>query len=698
MKKPPDKYRTMRCSLKSVSKDDFNMNKLSDAMIRTNKIIIHTYQFMRLWILNKYHSKLVIPIINEDLIRMVFKSLVKDSQGPKPKGTNLVYYNEFTEFYNNTYKLLNYGTKIDGVNLSQILNYTATDILTNIENNIKLHFIKYVKKFVNSSFKKANNEILEKCEKGMKTMTRKELNKDLYEIKEDLLNNTLKCNKKYHEWINTHKINIFPTNYINSYEFDIKNEPQKYMKGMIYMCIELEKLEVKSFQFFPLRTDIVGKYIPIDTKSLIELFVDENKNEYLTDIEHKKHELWDKLFKLSIFKQKEYNFDYRISTDCFSVSIQLIHNSYMVQEQTKKLNMKNKKAEMKEKCKDMTQEAKEKYKADLEKVKKEEQNKIKLENKLKRDKEKEEFKKLSKEDKLKLKNDKKEQDKINKKYIEFPYLEDLDNDQYTELQNNNWIVADPGKRVLLVMKNKDGKKLVYSNRQHLSKTKRLKYQRLIQNHKDKNDISKIENELSKYNSKSCIYDKFKEFITNKNRINELLFEKYNNTIFRKYKWYGYINRKKAETDLIRNIKSTFGKDSILVIGDWSDKMKLNYISTPNLALKRKLAEYMKVYNLDEFRTSCLNYKTEEKCENIYLPDKKGIQRKIHSVLTFQMENKRMGCINRDMNAVNNMVKIVKTYLTDKTRPEKFKRDYKFPEEIKDDNPIISNNSVKYHHA
>ena len=57
----------------------------------------------------------------------------------------------------------------------------------------------------------------------------------------------------------------------------------------------------------------------------------------------------------------------------------------------------------------------------------------------------------------------------------------------------------------------------------------------------------------------------------------------------------------------------------------------------------------------------------------------------------------MGCINRDMNAVNNMVKIVKSYLIDKTRPEKFRRNYKFPEEIKDDNPII-NSSVKYHHA
>ena len=35
-----------------------------------------------------------------------------------------------------------------------------------------------------------------------------------------------------------------------------------------YMCLELEKIDAKSFQFFPLRTDIVPKYIPIDMYSL----------------------------------------------------------------------------------------------------------------------------------------------------------------------------------------------------------------------------------------------------------------------------------------------------------------------------------------------------------------------------------------------------------------------------------------------
>ena len=169
-------------------------------------------------------------------------------------------------------------------------------------------------------------------------------------------------------------------------------------------------------------------------------------------------------------------------------------------------------------------------------------------------------------------------------------------------------------------------------------------------------------------------------------------------IFRKYKWYGYINRKKAETDLVRDIKTTFGKDSIMIHGDYSGKGVIKYISSPNVGLKRKLAEYIKVYNIDEFRTSCLNYKTEERCENIYLPDKKGVERKIHSILRYQTESKRMGCINRDENPVNNMIKIVNTYLLNKTRPEKFRRDYKFPEKIKDDNPIIIsiNNSVKCH--
>lgn len=48
----------------------------------------------------------------------------------------------------------------------------------------------------------------------------------------------------------------------------------------------------------------------------------------------------------------------------------------------------------------------------------------------------------------------------------------------------------------------------------------------------------------------------------------------------------------------------------------------NFISTPNLGVIRKLKERFGVYIIDEFRTSCLHYKTEERCENLYLGNKK----------------------------------------------------------------------------
>ena len=714
-KKPPDKLRTIKCSFTSILKDKNVTDKLFDATCRTHQIITHTYQFLRLWILYKYKKDKDIPIITENTIKMTFKTLIKDTNGPKPKGSNLILYEELNKFYNKRYSKLNNNKLLDGSNLSQILNYSATDMITNIENNIKINFIAYVKRFVNSSFRKINNELLKNAPYGTKVNLRKELNKDLYEIKEDFLNNTLLSNQKYHDWINKHRNNILPKEYTDSYEFDVKNNPHKYIKYMIYMCLELERLEVKSFQFFPLRTNISPKYIPLDTKSIIEILVDKEKikelgknvkQDLLDDIEGNKHILWSHYFNLNnpVFYQKDYSFDYRISTDCFGVSIQLIHNNFIEKSNQQKHNKKYKKQQMKETCKDMTQENKEKYKEELKNQDKLKQEKIKLQNKQMRDKMKVEFKKLSKEEKVIEKQKIEDAKKLkNINYIQFPYLEELDDKQLENLEKNNWIVNDPGKSNLLCMKNKYGKKLRYTNKNHITKTKRIKYQVLLKNYKDKNGITEVENKLSIYNSKSCDYKNFKKYIKNKNIVNKKLFNKYKEDIFRKYKWYGYINKKKSETDLVRKIKKTFGNDAIICYGDWSiGKQMRGQISTPNLGLKRKLSEHFTIYNLDEFRTSILNYKTEDKNENLYLPDKNQIIRKLHSVLTYQTEKNRKGCINRDENAVNNMIKIVKYYLEHKhekepkdKRPLKFRRDFKFEESsIRVSNRIKKPSSVR----
>ena len=57
-----------------------------------------------------------------------------------------------------------------------------------------------------------------------------------------------------------------------------------------------------------------------------------------------------------------------------------------------------------------------------------------------------------------------------------------------------------------------------------------------------------------------------------------------------------------------------------------------------------------------------------------------------------MENSQSGCINRDENAVRNMIKIVKHQITEKSRPLKYRRTtIKDVKKIKDVNEIKDNN-------
>ena len=91
-------------------------------------------------------------------------------------------------------------------------------------------------------------------------------------------------------------------------------------------------------------------------------------------------------------------------------------------------------------------------------------------------------------------------------------------------------------------------------------------------------------------------------LLNGNLINvfySLLFEKYNKEIFRKYKWYRYLNRKHADTKLVKEIKKEFGRDVIIFYGDASvgkGCCKKGNISTPNIAIKRLIQNNFKMYN------------------------------------------------------------------------------------------------------
>jgi hypothetical protein len=616
MKKAPDKYRCIKVPLHSILHKDDNaikiFNTIQDAVYRTNYITTKTSLLLRLWCLEKYHHNIDIPIIDENTIRMCMKSLLVPSSGPKPKNNNLLLFNEFKSLHNFELE--------DGKNLSSILNYYAITILTSIENNIKLHFFDYVNRFINSYFKHINKDNLNDKE------FKKQLFKELHSVKSDILNGTLKSDEKYHNWLKEYRYKIVPEQYDKSYHYDMKCNPQKYIKHMIFMNCELELIGGKMYQFFPLQSSITPNHIQIDTKAVIELLVDKDKKRYNDNVLLYKEILWDKYFTINP-KIKDYQFDNTIITDGYATALRFIHKDHVEGELLKKEKMKQARQNAKNKDTNKTTKS----------ITKENDNIV-----------------PSKEEVI----------------IDFPYIDEVDKN---ELKGKH-IFIDPGKRTLFTMMDDNGKFFSYTNKQRVSETKRLQYQIKLKKYKDHLGISETENELSSYNSKSCNLDDYKAFIEKKISINKDLYILYQDKKFRQYKWYAFINKKRTEDNMLNKIENAYGKDNIIIIGDWCiEKQMKNFISTPNIGLKRKLKERFKVYNIDEYRTSCLNYKTEEPCRNLYLPDKKNKTRKIHSILTYKMKNNRLGCINRDKNGCKNIQKVFEYYIKNNERPENYRR-------------------------
>ena len=680
---PPDKYKCIKVPLKKILKDENAINTIVDAVERTNKIVIKTYLLLRLWLLDHYHSDGIIPIITTDTISLCIRTLKIKIKKPKDNQTEL--FNEFNSLYE--------FEKEDAYNLNEILSYKVTTILTMIENNIKAHFFDYIKRYVISFFSDKYKTELEN-----KTIEKSVLRKELYKVINNLLNSSNKCDDKYKSWISENKFKILPDlsskdENEQNYFYDIKVNPQSYLSHMIWMSIEIEKFEKKAFQFFPLQNNIIPKFIPIDTTSLIDFFIIKNIKEYRENVRLHADELWS-AFNITQ-KIKNYSFDDTIFTDGYSASLRFINNKYIQSKINKHKNMQNGKKVIKN-LTILEKENVKKQKALKQLEIKKEKSKVEITCKCGSIISKATLSSHKKT--LKHKKYLKDNDETDDNgYIEFPYITEVE----LEKLSGKHIFIDPGKRDLLTMLDDNGTRLTYSNKQYLKSTKRLKYNNHLRKYKEEHGICEIENSLSEFNSKTCDISKFKEFIDNKLRVNNLLCEKYKLEKFRRYKFYSYINKKRSEDNMLNIIETKFGTDNTIIIGDWSQgKQMRNFISTPGLRIKKKLKERFNVYNIDEYKTSCMSSKTEEKAENHYVKDwsknkiqmryknkhtalteketlimenKENLTRKLHSVLTFKMETNRKECINRDYNACLNMRKIFNDYISTGNRAEKYSR-------------------------
>jgi hypothetical protein len=68
-----DYIKTTKDNIKNVIRDNNILSTINDIVIRTNKIVIHSYQFLKLYLIDLYKNNKSFPIIDKEFICDIFK-------------------------------------------------------------------------------------------------------------------------------------------------------------------------------------------------------------------------------------------------------------------------------------------------------------------------------------------------------------------------------------------------------------------------------------------------------------------------------------------------------------------------------------------------------------------------------------------------------------------------------------------------
>jgi len=644
-KKKPN-FTTVKTSLKSVLsnyKDD--QPRINGLVIECHQIVTRTYQFMRLYLLNRYANvkkqmenntlikppySLFPPIvkdngslsteINKELIRYFIRAGgIKDNRGRKPLNQSFI--RELDEFYLKEYQPHLKKEKYNLKNKTDLIDSLAIQIQTGYNNNLKVHFITRIRRLMNL-LNPMDDEEEDGGEKEEKKRKEKERKKLFGKIKNAIL---VDCHEeipeKYQEWSHRFREDYLPPDCIKCYGYDVKVHPEKYIYYSIKMNEKIEQMNATSdssnfsigekrnqrhrlFQPIPLRTSIIPCYIQLDATSINSYFLDETgRAERRKNLDILRPYIWESMFSTDhrVMKKKGYIFK-SIRTDGIGVSICFQREDYH-----------------------------------------------------------------GKDD---------ESLEIETSEI---YIDDLSEEEIIHCRKKKLVGSDPGKEDLTHMMDDQRRRLRYGSvqRQVESQSKRNREVLLIE--KQKNHITEEERMLIDVPCKTVDYSKFQKYITLKTCLDEKIGWFYQQELYRKMKWRSWIDRRKSEDLFLERVKKTYGSPDEIVVchGNWSQHRQMKYLHpTLGIGMRRLLGRRYKVLLVDEWGTSkycnqchheLIHHHSSETGNDLYrvvcCPE----------CQSSSSESKKSYFFNRDANACMNILYLCHEWLDYLRRPIPYSR-------------------------
>lgn len=325
--RPPDPYKAVKTSLKSIVQRDDIQNTLMKVVLTSHNLMRHTTQFLKMYLLHEYDTKRQLPEVNASFVLHVMKTVgaKTETRGRPPSKETMNAMATLGKFHLAHYAPLMKDEVIKYSHLDNVMKYLSTDIVTAYENNIKQRFVEYIERFVN---------VFYDHKEAMKTMTADEKYQflaNLRKIKKAIMSqNTANVPQELKE----HYKFLLPQRKLKEcLKYDLECSPQDYIPCMIYMMKFVDSKEKTVLKVFPLRDSMIPSYVPIDTKTIICLFGNDlfmGKGAMMTDENLKKYEdfIWGRYFKTyeNVFNYgRNYRFAHRIATDGEGVTILFEH-------------------------------------------------------------------------------------------------------------------------------------------------------------------------------------------------------------------------------------------------------------------------------------------------------------------------------------------------------------------------------------
>ena len=138
-------YQSANTRLSTVIQDEDFQQIIEGAVCVTNNIMIYGLQFLKLYLIQLYDNDAAFPTLNQSfVVKVLYTVCVERTDAYIPP--NLL------NFFELHFRELMGGNIPSRSKLGNILNYSATEIITMYENNIIQHYFDYVTKYISVVF------------------------------------------------------------------------------------------------------------------------------------------------------------------------------------------------------------------------------------------------------------------------------------------------------------------------------------------------------------------------------------------------------------------------------------------------------------------------------------------------------------------------------------------------------------------